>query len=304
MPNLYALAVFEAAGRTGNFSRAAAALGLTQPSVSRHVANLEARLGVPLFDRERTGLRLTRAGQRLHNAVSLGYGHIRTELDAVGALRPEGAIRLACTPALFTHWFVSRYSSLQAALDTAEVRVTLSEWFDELDAGDVDVVLRWKHRRDAGPDFVPLFVETAYPVCSRTYWERHLKGRKAASDPEALKDHPLLQQVTGESGFFDWSSWFETLGHAADFAQPPATYSNFQLLLQAVREDMGVGLSWTYLTDDLVDAGELVRVGPRVRHEPVVYGLAFTGTAVAEVQRERLIAWFRNEWRDHAGAPD
>jgi len=50
-------------GRYRNFARAAEALGLTQPSVSRSVAALERALGVQLFDRTTTGVELTEYGR-------------------------------------------------------------------------------------------------------------------------------------------------------------------------------------------------------------------------------------------------
>ena len=53
-PVMNAILVFESAARLGSFSRAARALGTSQPSVSRHIANLEGHLGCSLFDRKTT----------------------------------------------------------------------------------------------------------------------------------------------------------------------------------------------------------------------------------------------------------
>jgi len=54
-----------ALGRTRNFARAADALNLTQPSLSRSIAILERELGVQLFDRTRTGVEPTAYGRLL-----------------------------------------------------------------------------------------------------------------------------------------------------------------------------------------------------------------------------------------------
>jgi DNA-binding transcriptional LysR family regulator len=51
------LAVFARAAESGSFSRAARELGLSQPSVSRIIGELEARLGVTLLLRTRAGSR-------------------------------------------------------------------------------------------------------------------------------------------------------------------------------------------------------------------------------------------------------
>jgi DNA-binding transcriptional LysR family regulator len=59
------LRAFAAVARRGSFSAAAAELGITQPGVSRHVADLEAALGTRLVAREPRGARLTPAGELL-----------------------------------------------------------------------------------------------------------------------------------------------------------------------------------------------------------------------------------------------
>ena len=54
--------VFVTAARTLSFSKCAAALNITQPAVSRHIGEIEARYGMPLFTRGTSGVALTKAG--------------------------------------------------------------------------------------------------------------------------------------------------------------------------------------------------------------------------------------------------
>ena len=295
LPNLYALAVFESAARWCNFTRAAAELGMTQPSVSRHVIQLGHRLGVQLFDRRHNALHLTPTGERLHKAVSLGYGHLRTELRAVMRDGDERPLTLACTPALFTHWLMPRFSRLRDALGGQEIRVTLSEWFEELDPDEIDVVVRWGSSTWPDRAFDPVFVEEAYPVCSPAFRDSRIGGADTEADPALLRELPLLHQYDGDSGFLSWEAWFAAQG--LDYSRPASAtvFSNFQLLLQAVREGQGVSLSWTYLTDDLLERGELVRAGPSLRHEEVAYGLDMSRVALPQRKRDRLTEWFRSE---------
>lgn len=73
---LVALRAFVAAGRHGNFTRAAAAMGVTQGVVSRHVAALERQGGARLFERRGARAVLTPAGAQLYDAVHDAFAAI------------------------------------------------------------------------------------------------------------------------------------------------------------------------------------------------------------------------------------
>ena len=66
---MVAIRVFATVGRHGNFTRAAAALGITQSAVSRHVSTLEAVAARVLFERKGPTVTLTPAGSQFYEAV-------------------------------------------------------------------------------------------------------------------------------------------------------------------------------------------------------------------------------------------
>ena len=88
VPSLGRLAVFQAAVRTGGFTRAAEHLGITQAAVSRQIRGLEHDLDTALFVRVNRRVELTPAGRILAKAVEEAFSTIG---DAVAtfARRPR-----------------------------------------------------------------------------------------------------------------------------------------------------------------------------------------------------------------------
>lgn len=81
------LRTFLAVAQLGSLRQAAEMLGVTQPTVARRVRILEADLGVPLFDRDREGHRLTAAGVELLPEVrTVETAILRVEQRSLGLL--------------------------------------------------------------------------------------------------------------------------------------------------------------------------------------------------------------------------
>jgi LysR family transcriptional regulator, low CO2-responsive transcriptional regulator len=64
--NIHHLAIFNAIAETGSISAAAQRMHISQPALSREIKDFEERLGVKLFDRLPRGMRMTHAGEVLH----------------------------------------------------------------------------------------------------------------------------------------------------------------------------------------------------------------------------------------------
>lgn len=88
--NSVQLLCFDTIAREGSFRRAAAALGLAQPSVSMHIENLEKTLGMKLLQRSPRGASVTAAGKSL-------LPHVRSALRADEVARQHAASLLGRT---------------------------------------------------------------------------------------------------------------------------------------------------------------------------------------------------------------
>lgn len=96
------LRYFQKVADAGSVSRAAAALSVAQPAVSRQIANLEESLGTPLFFRNGRGVKLTDAGTQLYAHAAGILDSIRQAehdvRDTVGVAR--GTIVIGATPTI------------------------------------------------------------------------------------------------------------------------------------------------------------------------------------------------------------
>jgi DNA-binding transcriptional LysR family regulator len=170
------LAVFRQVVSSGSFTAAAAALGISQPAVSQHIARLEQEIGVALLDRSRQGLRTTYPGKvLLHHADNL-MTQLREAARELAALsQPDGGelrmVSFASAASTIVPPVVGAFR-----LTLPNVGVLLTEFdppvaLPQLMAGEVDLVLAYDY---------PLI---ATPRDPRLRWDRIATDRMAAALP-------------------------------------------------------------------------------------------------------------------------
>src|ERR1700751_3003064 len=93
------LVAFIAVAREGNFTKAAAKLGVSQSALSHTIRELEERLGVRLLTRTTRSVSPTEAGERLVRNIGPRFDEIEKEVTAVREFRekPAGTIRITAT---------------------------------------------------------------------------------------------------------------------------------------------------------------------------------------------------------------
>lgn len=288
--SLNALLVLEAAVRHGNFTKAGKELSLSQPTVSRHVATLEARIGKLLFQRRNNRIRPTGVAKALADAVSLGLGHAESVWESVAERGRRRDLILACSFTFAENWLLPRFSGLRRELGDRTIRIATFDWMEGLDDERADLAVVWGRERVPGRSRLPLFSEEAFPVCSPDHLRRH---PRIGSSPEALLDAKLLHLDVGDSELLTWRKWFSAQGIEA--RRPPAgpLFDSYPFLLRAVQDGEGVGLGWRHLADRFIDNGSLVRVGPGVVNGDAAYQLQYREYGVDSETVMRIVSWFR-----------
>ncbi|MEV0070877.1 MULTISPECIES: LysR family transcriptional regulator [unclassified Amycolatopsis] len=123
MVELRHLEYFRTVAELGSIAKAATALHMTQPTLSRQIAQLERNLGYRLFQRSARGAALTPAGEGLRahvGAIFVQVDRIPEVLEA--AERAERLVRLGIPPGLPHRWF----EMFRGALAEAAPSVKLS----------------------------------------------------------------------------------------------------------------------------------------------------------------------------------
>jgi DNA-binding transcriptional LysR family regulator len=147
------LRVLVAVARHGSVTAAARALNYAQPSISHHIARLEAETGAQLLERVGRGVRLTEAGQLLAERAEEIIGRIdaaESELAAHVGLR-EGRVRLAAFPSALGTLVPAAAARLAAETPGMEFMLTEAEPPEALRmlrAGYVDVAVVFRHYRE------------------------------------------------------------------------------------------------------------------------------------------------------------
>ena len=145
-----------AVARHGSVTAAAHALNYAQPSVSHHLARLEAETGTKLVQRAGRGIRLTDAGRLLAERAVEVIGRLdsaENELAVFSGLR-AGRLRLAAFPSALSTIVPAAAAILrerQPSLDLRLIEAEPPEAVRMLRAGYVDVALVFRHETAEGP---------------------------------------------------------------------------------------------------------------------------------------------------------
>lgn len=123
--NYSGLLAFVTVAREGNFTRAAAQLGVSQSALSHSIRSLETNLGIRLLTRTTRNVSPTEAGEHLYKNISGQMAEIDTHVQALSEFRdrPNGTIRITATDYVIKSilWhklvkFLSKYPDIKVEL--------------------------------------------------------------------------------------------------------------------------------------------------------------------------------------------
>jgi len=193
---LQELMVFVRTAETGNFSHAARELGLSQPSASRIVSDLEARLGVKLLLRSTRRVVPTETGTTfLRRARQVLHELEEAEDAARGTDSLRGIIRVAMSMTFGTREVIPVLPPFLAAHPQLRIELMMSESRQDLVMEGADLAIRLGRLADSGFGARRLASTKRLVVASPAY----LQARGIPLTLADLLSHDCIFGVAGSS---------------------------------------------------------------------------------------------------------
>jgi DNA-binding transcriptional LysR family regulator len=260
--DLLALVDFNLVAKHGGFGRAARAGTRPKATLSRRVSELEADLGVRLFERGGRDLKLTEEGRALHERTS----RLLTELNetaaaiAAGGDTPRGRLRISA-PSLFSQIAMGRLAA-GFALDYPQVRLEVApddRAVDMIEEG-YDLVIRVNPRPDES-------------LIGRAFLHDRLVVAAAPTLVRPADGSAVRAVVRGRADLMgDWNV-MTTSGRSTIAIDPILQLSSMVMVRDAVRQGVGAGrLPLSLVSHDLA-AGRLVAWADVDEPETVLWAL-------------------------------
>lgn len=287
IPDLGKLQAFESAARHGSITQAGKELHLTQSAVSRQIRELEAQLGLLLFERVRQRVVLSRAGEKfLPDARRLLAQSEATMLRAM-ATSQSSQLSLATLPTFGSRWLVPRLPGFLARHPGVTLSMASRSAPFDLEEQGFDAAIHYGQPIWANADCRYLCQEVIVPVASPAFLEQFqqkcaavlrpelhenkelernsekngtaLAGRRL-DEPSSLAAGPLLHLATRPKA---WANWFDAADVGTASAYQGHRFDQFTMLIEATVAGMGLALLPRYLVEKELRDGSLAVVMDR-----------------------------------------
>lgn len=228
---------------SGSFSRAADALQVAQPTLSKYIQKLEINIGIELFDRSTIPIRLTSAG-KLYVAAGkklIDHDHqLQKQLQEVKG-KNNLELTVGISPSRAPYLLPSIISRYQATENSGKVIIqeaTVPELKERLLTGDLDLIISLADEGTIPFESVDLFDETILFAVPRVLDSRLALEEKLLS----------LPHISVGKGQYMWHV-METVLHALGGREPCIECQSIESAMALVKQGIGTMLVPSYIRD-------------------------------------------------------
>lgn len=265
MDKLRGIQTFIAIAERGSLTAAAEALDTSLPTVVRKLAELEANLGVRLFNRTTRRIHLTDEGHRYLAICKTTLGQLEEAEEALfdAKAKPSGKLVLTA-PVLFGRLhvapLVAEFMRMHPALSVE--MLLLDRSIDLIEEG-VDLAVRIGHLADSTLHAVQAGELQRVFCASPAYLKQH----GVPKHPDELPGHAGIR-FTGRSVLSEWQ-YRENGRNLTVRFNPRLMTNSVDAAINACRDGLGIGAFLSYMVQAPVRAGELKPILRKYESEPL-----------------------------------
>ena len=232
---------FLAALEHGSLMGAARATGMTQPTLGRHISELEAQLNLVLFERTGRGLLPTPSALSLADAArQMQEGALRFSGLATGAGQTlQGHVRLSASQPVACQLLPSVLVRMRQALPDLTLELVVSNKLSNLLKRDADIALRMVRPAQASLVAKRIGKVQIQACASHSYLQR--KG--TPNTPAELRKHDL---IAGDSTQ-DMETGFQVNGFSSKDMRWALRTDDLNAQWAAIQSGLGIGFVADYL---------------------------------------------------------
>jgi DNA-binding transcriptional LysR family regulator len=195
---LFSLRIFVRIARSGSFSKAGRELGLSQPSISRIAAELEAQVGAALFTRTTRAVTLTEAGSDYLARIEPILAALEEADHAVrGTGELRGRLRVALTSSIAVREVVPILPEFMQRHPALKLELLLNDQLQDLVQDGADLALRFGQLPDSSATARRLAVSPRMLLAAPAYLER-------CGEPLTPADLSVHDMILGPTGVRTW----------------------------------------------------------------------------------------------------
>jgi DNA-binding transcriptional LysR family regulator len=260
--------VFTTVYREKSLSRAAKVLGISQPSLSKRVQNLERSLGHVLFERTSRGLNPTSTAKTLWKLVEKPVEDLRIAMQSLERNQNEKTVLVSVDFAFAALWLLPILPEILDSFTGLNIQI-LSSQTPHAAKFDTDITIHLTDSERVSDTAVRLLDERVSAVASPSYVAEY----GLLENFDDIGKHKLihLTNVDGDTPWYDWETWLLEASDGVVNASSGTTFNSYEMVLKSACAGQGIVLGWHGLIDKYLQSDELVLV----RDEVLVSGRAY-----------------------------
>jgi DNA-binding transcriptional LysR family regulator len=239
-PGLADLRAFIAAAELRSFAAAAKTLHLSVPAFSRRISNLEARLGVRLFDRTTRSMELTLLGGRFLREVTVAVHDLDRSVLGLRdvAQLTAGDVTIGCVFSAVHHFLPGVIDTFRERHPNVLVRIIeqgADGVFASVKHGEADFGINYIGMQESDVAFTPLLKEPYVLACRAD----HALGKRRSVrwDELAAWEHVRVSHASRNRVFID-----HALAHLPALPRPVCEVQHVSSLIGLVEAGLGVAI--------------------------------------------------------------